>query len=134
MPKKKLNLLQFTACGAAKPSAASTEMVRGEFAYANLTGELLDDVPDQLFRDSLTPNLAGAAHAPKEAASFDSSRSRPVVEQADHPVIGDRKYNPAERWNGELLASLSTRRIFNSFIHARETLERKGHHSPRIKG
>ena len=48
MPKKKLNLLQFTACGAAKPSAASTEIVRGEFAYANLTGELLDDVPDQL--------------------------------------------------------------------------------------
>ena len=29
MPKKKLNLLQFTACGAAKPSAASTEIVRG---------------------------------------------------------------------------------------------------------
>ena len=58
MPKKKLNLLQFTACGAAKPSAASTEIVRGEFAYANLTGELLDDVPDQLLRDSLTPNLA----------------------------------------------------------------------------
>jgi len=86
MPKKKLNLLQFTACGAAKPSAASTEIVRGEFAYANLTGELLDDVPDQLLRDSLTPNLAGAAHTPKEAASFDSSRSRPVVEQADHPV------------------------------------------------
>ena len=99
MPKKKLNLLQFTACGAAKPSAASTEIVRGEFAYANLTGELLDDVPDQLLRDSLTPNLAGAAHTPKEAAGFDFSHSRPVVEQADRsvsnqsPGIG-RRYVP----------------------------------------
>jgi hypothetical protein len=86
MPKKKLNPLRFTARGAAKPSATSTEIVRGEFAYANLSGELLDDVPDQLLRDGLTPNLAGAAYTSKETASFDSSRSRPVVEQGGHPV------------------------------------------------
>src|SRR5579859_1678064 len=51
MPKKKLNLLQFTACGAAKPSATSTEIVRGEFAHSDLGGELLDDVPAQLSRN-----------------------------------------------------------------------------------
>ena len=46
MPKKKLNLLQFTAGGAAEPSATSTEIMRCEFANANLGGELLDDVPN----------------------------------------------------------------------------------------
>ena len=66
MPKKKLNLLQFAASGAAKPSAASTKIVRRKFAHANLGGELLDDVPDQLFRHSFAPNLAGTAHTAKE--------------------------------------------------------------------
>ena len=66
MPKKKLNLLQFAAGGAAKPSATSSEIVRREFANANLGGELLDDVPDQLFRHSFAPHLAGAAHTPKD--------------------------------------------------------------------
>jgi hypothetical protein len=44
VPKKKLNLLQFAAGGAAEPSATSTEIVRREFANANLGGELLDDM------------------------------------------------------------------------------------------
>lgn len=42
MPEKKLNLLQFAARGAAEPSATSAEIVRREFANANLGGELLD--------------------------------------------------------------------------------------------
>jgi len=86
MPKEKLNLLQFAAGGAAKPSAGSTEIVRREFANANLRGELLDDVPDQLFRHSFAPNLASAAYAPKETAGFDSSRRRPVIQKPGHPV------------------------------------------------
>ena len=45
VPEKKLNLLQFAAGGAAEPSATSPEIVRREFANANLGGELLDDVP-----------------------------------------------------------------------------------------
>ncbi len=86
MPKEKLNLLQFAAGGAAKPSASSTEIVRREFANANLRGELLDDVPDQLFRHSFAPNFAGAAHTPKETTGLDSSRRRPVIQKACHPV------------------------------------------------
>jgi len=39
--KKKLNLLQFTAGGAAEPSATSTEIVRRDFANAALGGEFL---------------------------------------------------------------------------------------------
>jgi hypothetical protein len=73
VPKKKLNLLQFAAGGAAEPSATSTEIVAREFA-ANLGGELLDEMPDQLFRHSFVPNLAGAAYTPKENIGVDSSR------------------------------------------------------------
>ena len=63
--RKKLNLLQFAAGGAVKPGATSSEIVRREFANADLGGELLDGVPDQLFRHSFAPHLAGAAHTPK---------------------------------------------------------------------
>src|ERR1700724_3995 len=38
----------------------ASEIVRREFANANLGGELLNDVPDQLFRHSFAPHLAGA--------------------------------------------------------------------------
>src|SRR4051794_9666347 len=69
--QKKLNLLQFASGGAAEPSATSTEIVRREFANANLGGELLDDVPDELFRHSFAPNLAGAAYTPEETTRLD---------------------------------------------------------------
>ena len=57
MAKKELNLLQFTAGGAAEPSATSTEIMRREFVHADFGGELLDDVPDELFRYSFAPAL-----------------------------------------------------------------------------
>ena len=86
MPKEKLNLLQFATGGAAKPSAASTEIVRREFANANLGGELLDDVPDELFRHSFAPNLAGAAHTAKETTGSDSSCRGPVIQKTGYPI------------------------------------------------
>ena len=55
MAKKELNLLQFAAGGAAEPSATSTEIVWREFS-AGLGGELLDDMPDELFSYSFAPN------------------------------------------------------------------------------
>jgi hypothetical protein len=85
VPKKKLNLLHLSAGGAAEPSATSTEIVRREFANPNFGGELLDDVPDQLFRDSFVPNLSGAAYTPKETTALDfqlpSSSQTPPAER-----------------------------------------------------
>ena len=57
MAKKELNLLQFTAGGAAEPSATPPKIVRCEFGNANLGGKLLDHVPDQLFRYSFAQAL-----------------------------------------------------------------------------
>src|SRR5215475_6014662 len=68
-----------------------------EFANANLGGELLDDVPDQLFRHSFAPNLAGAAYTPKETTGLDSSRRRPVIQKPGHPV---------RNWDGSNVTSL----------------------------
>ena len=56
MAKKELNLLQFAAGSAAEPGAGSTEIARREFGDADLFGELLDDVPDELFYHSFAPN------------------------------------------------------------------------------
>jgi len=55
--------------------------MRREFANADLDGKLFDNVPDQLFRHSVAPNLAGAAHTPKETAGLDSSCRGPVIQK-----------------------------------------------------
>jgi len=86
VPEEELNLLEFAAGGATKPSATSTETMRREFANADLGGELLDDVPDQLFRHSVAPYLAGAAHTPKETTGLDYSRRGPVIQKASYPI------------------------------------------------
>ena len=85
MAKKELNLLQFAAGGTAEPSATSTEIVRREFANANLGGELLDDVPDELFRYSFAPSSTGATHTPEKLpasipAAVVQSSSRPCTQ------------------------------------------------------
>ena len=66
MAKKELNLLQFAAGGPAEPSATSPEIVRCQFGDANLGGELLDDVPDELFRYSFSPSSTSATHMPED--------------------------------------------------------------------
>ena len=57
MAKQELNLLQFAAGGAAQASATSTEVVGRKFADANLGGELLNDMPNELFRYRFAPKL-----------------------------------------------------------------------------
>jgi hypothetical protein len=84
--KKKLNLLQFAAGSAAEPSASSTEIVRCELVDASLSGELLDDVPDELFRYSFSPGSPSATHVPKKLTRFNSSRMCLFVQQAMHPI------------------------------------------------
>ncbi len=61
-----MNLLQLAAGGPAEPSATSTEIVRREFANADLGGELLDDMPDELFRYGSAPSSTGATHTPEK--------------------------------------------------------------------
>ena len=77
MPEQELNLLQLSAGGAAEASATSAEIMRREFAHANLGGEFLDDVPHQLFGNSFAPDSARAAHSPEEAARANSGSRRP---------------------------------------------------------
>jgi hypothetical protein len=54
--KKELNLLQFAAGGTAEASATSTEVVGCKLGDANFGGELLHNIPYELFRYSFTPN------------------------------------------------------------------------------
>src|SRR3954453_2736906 len=102
MPNRLLPLHCWTAaarCIRHSPGfGIATEIVRCEFANANLGGELLDDVPDQFFRYSFAPNLAGAAYTPEESASLDCSRRRPVIQKGGHPV---------RNWDGSNVTSLA---------------------------
>ena len=99
MAKKELNLLQFASGSAAEPSATSPEIVRYEFVNANLNGELLDDMPDELFRYSLTPSSTGATHTPEKLPRVNSGGVCPVIQQVMHPIRDG---------NGSNVTSLST--------------------------
>lgn len=60
--KKELNLLKFTAVCTTEASVAFAEAVGRKFADANPGGELLYDMPDELFRHSFAPDSTGATH------------------------------------------------------------------------
>jgi len=76
----------------------ATKIVRCEFGNANLGGELLDDVPDQLFRYSFAPSSTSATHMPEKLSRFNSGGLCPFVEQGMHPIRDG---------NGSNVASLS---------------------------
>ena len=64
----------------------ATEIVRREFVNADLGGELLDDVPDELFRNSFSPRSTGATHMPEKLTRVNSGRLCPFVQQTMHPM------------------------------------------------
>ena len=86
MAKKELNLLQFAASGTAEASATSAKIVGCKFADANFGGELLHDMPDELFRYSFAPNSTCGTHPPEKAARVNSGGLCPVIQKAMHPI------------------------------------------------
>jgi hypothetical protein len=88
-----LNLLQFTASGAAEPSASSMEVVRGTFFNANLGSEFLHDMPDELFRYSFASSSTGATHTPEKFPRMNSGDLSPVVQHAMHPIWNGNRSN-----------------------------------------
>ena len=88
MAKKKLNLLQLATGRTAEASATSAEVVGRKFADADLAGELLHDMPDELLRDGFAPNPTCATHPPEKATRANSCGRCPVIQQAMHPIRG----------------------------------------------
>lgn len=82
MAKKELNLFQFAARGTAEAGVTSAKVVASKFADANLGGELLHDMPDELFRYSFAPNSTCATHPPEKAARANSCDPCPVIQKA----------------------------------------------------
>ena len=80
MAKKELDLLQFAAGSAAEASATSTEIVRCEFGNASLGSELLDDISDKLFCNSIAPRSTGAAHTPEKLPRVNTRSLCPFVQ------------------------------------------------------
>jgi hypothetical protein len=59
--------------------------LRRKFADAYFGGELLDNMPYELFRYRLAPNYTGATHTPEEPACINSGGPCAVIQQAMHP-------------------------------------------------
>ena len=67
--------------------------MRCEFANANFGGELLHDMPDQLFRHAFAPYFTAAAYPPEKAASVNPGGIRPVVQQLVNPIRNRNRSN-----------------------------------------
>lgn len=78
--EEKLNLFQLAPSGAAEAGTTSPEIMGREPADANLIGELLDDVPDQLFRHSFAPDPASAAESAKKTPHGNSGGRCPGIQ------------------------------------------------------
>jgi 23S rRNA pseudouridine1911/1915/1917 synthase len=64
--------------------------------------------------------LKGASLARVSLVTGLQNQIRVQFSAIGHPVIGDRKYSPAEKLERRITRVALHRRIFNSFIHARE--------------
>ena len=64
----------------------SAKIVGCKFADANFGGELLHDMPDELFRYSFAPNSTCATHPPEKAARANSGGPCPVIQQTLQPI------------------------------------------------
>jgi len=86
MAEQKLNLLKFAAGRPAQASARSTQIVGCEMSHSRLRGEFLDDMPSEFLGYSVSPRIAGTAHAPEYLSALDSCRFDPTAEFAINPI------------------------------------------------
>jgi hypothetical protein len=86
VPKKELNLLQFTARLMAKTGAGPAKVMRRE--RRNLTGFclLLHDTPNDLWAEPGTPNPASLVDRTKKRASCDPGGRHPGVNSSFDPI------------------------------------------------
>src|SRR5690348_13280065 len=96
MPEQELNLLQLTSCRVAKLCARAPQVVRGKTGKARSCGIQFHHVPDDAFRDTISPPFAGSADASKYLAGVEISCLDPLIQGRLHPFgYGNRSDVPA---------------------------------------
>src|ERR1700737_2325808 len=63
----------------------ATQIVRSELHKTQLSGVLLNDVPDNFFGDALAPGPTGLTDASKHAATLDACSTAPFTDQPFNP-------------------------------------------------
>ena len=92
VPKPKLNLLQLASRGMAEARTCPPEVVRREPVTARFAGVLTNDVPDRLFRQSVTP---GAPVLVFPAEQFSASSPVPAFPSILTPLRPGSRRNCA---------------------------------------
>src|SRR5580765_539950 len=94
--QQELNLLDLAAAGVAQLRARSTQVVRRDVLQPCLLGAALDNVPDDILRYAIAPNLVGPRDDAENLPLADSRCRGPVVECDLGPQRnGDRADVPA---------------------------------------
>ena len=78
VPEEELNLLEFAARRMAQPSTRSPEIVRREPLNTRFTGVLANEMPDCLFRQTVTPSLPVLVYPPKQLAGGQVGSLKPT--------------------------------------------------------
>jgi hypothetical protein len=72
MPEKKLDLLEFASGIMAEPRAGPPEIMWREMRNVHARGSLLDNVPNGLFRNAVSPRFARPTDTSEERTALDT--------------------------------------------------------------
>ena len=95
-PRRKLDLFEFATRQVAQSGAGASEIVRRENLNSSVDRDNLDDVPDRLRRDRLTPHSPEPAYASEDRNRADTRDCRPI---ANHPLRPDRDRNSPDMFS-----------------------------------
>ena len=84
--EQELNLFQFASGDMTQSGTRAAKIVRSELGIAQLCGMFLDNVPDRLLRQAVTPSLARFTDASKYSSGIDPSRTGPLISDLLYPI------------------------------------------------
>src|SRR5690242_6863117 len=75
-----------STCNVTEPGACATQIVGRNLLNPDRFGEVLHDVPDDLFCQPISPNDPALVDAAEETAGLSSRRLHPVIDPRFDPV------------------------------------------------
>jgi hypothetical protein len=98
MPEQKLDLFELSTCNVTEPGACATQIVGRNLLNTDRLGEVLNDVPDDLFCQPISPNDPALIDGAEETAGLSPRRFHPVI---------DPRFDPVGNWYGSNVTALA---------------------------
>jgi hypothetical protein len=86
VPEQKLDLFELSTCNVTESGACAAQIVGSNFLDTDRLGEVLNDVPHDLFGQPISPNDPALFDRAEETAGLGSRRYHPVINPRFDPV------------------------------------------------